>query len=58
MREQLTRLIMGTVLINCPLCKEKYRIRYNLFTHIRKEHTLIELEMYLKKKKIKWSNDN
>lgn len=57
MRGELTNLVMQTVLMSCPLCKEKYRLRVNLFSHIRGEHTLLELQEYLKKKRIKIKYD-
>ena len=55
MKGELTRLVIGTIKVKCPLyqCKDKFRVRYNLFTHIREEHSRMELEKYLIKKSIK-----
>ena len=57
MKGELTRLVMGTIKLKCPLCKESFRIKYVLFEHIRGEHSHMELERYLKKKRIKLKND-
>ncbi len=37
--------------VYCPLCKEPFRVRATLRKHLSREHTIAELEKFLRRKR-------
>ncbi len=46
---KLTGIIMAHVKMKCPLCKEYYRTKFLLMSHVNKEHSESEAERFIKK---------
>ena len=43
------QLILNVTKLECLLCKEKFKIRFSLRNHLKREHTDIEAEKFIKK---------
>lgn len=43
------QLLLNIVDFKCPLCEEKYRLKYSLRRHLIRSHTDVESDAYLKK---------
>lgn len=49
MNKTTAQIILNLTTIDCILCNEKFRTRYLLRTHLKREHTDIDAEKLIKR---------